>query len=82
MPNIFLMNKRKRLYLAGAALVVLLNAAAWNSAAFSDWYIEHIFPLWVGTYGRETGLFSFSVGEWMLAAGAAAAVMALVLGML
>ncbi len=81
-PNIFLMNKRKRLYLAGAALVVLLNAAAWNSAAFSDWYIEHIFPLWVGTYGRVTGLFSFSVGEWMLAAGAAAAVLALVLGML
>lgn len=62
--------------------VVLLNGAAWDSTAFSDWYIAHIFPFWVSTYGRLTGLFPFSVGEWMIAAGAAAVLLAAVLGVL
>ncbi len=62
--------RRSRLvYLGIAALVVLLNVAAWNSSAFSDWYIAHVFPVWVGTYGRVTGLFPFSVGEWLIGAG-------------
>ena len=52
-----------------AFLIILLNIAAWNSAAFCDWYIAHVFPLWVNTYGRLTGLFPFSVGEWLLLAG-------------
>ena len=52
-----------------AAAVVLLNAAAWNSTAFCDAYVAWIFPVWVNTYGRITGLFPFSVGEWMIAAG-------------
>lgn len=63
-------------------LVMLLNAAAWNSRAFSDWYIANIFPVWVNLYGRVTGLFPFSVGEWMLGAGAALVVSALFLGIL
>ncbi len=46
-----------------------LNAGAWCSSAFADWYAANIFPLWVNTYGRVTGLFSFSVGECMIAAG-------------
>lgn len=50
-------------------LTVSLNVAAWNSSAFSDWYIAHIFPIWVGTYGRATGVLPFSVGEWLIAAG-------------
>ncbi|MCM1189179.1 MAG: DUF3810 domain-containing protein [bacterium] len=57
------------LFLGTAAGIVLLNVAAWNSAAFCDWYIAHIFPIWVGTYGRITGIFPFSVGEWMIVAG-------------
>ncbi len=61
---------RKIIFAAGAALVAALNIAAWNSAAFCDWYISYIFPVWVNTYGRFTGLFPFSVGEWMLIAGA------------
>lgn len=69
-------------YLGIAVLVVLLNVAAWNSTAFSDWYIAHIFPIWVNTYGRLTGLFPFSVGEGLLAAGAALVAAALLLGLL
>lgn len=65
-----------------AALIVILNIAAWNSAAFSDWYIAYIFPIWVSTYGRLTGLFPFSVGEWLLAAGVVLAALALVLGII
>ena len=50
---------------------MLLNVLAWNSTAFCDWYIAYIFPLWVNTYGRLTGLFPFSVGEFLIAAGLA-----------
>jgi len=45
---------------------VLLNIAGRVWDGFSDFYVKHIFPLWVETYGRITGLFPFSVGEWML----------------
>ena len=38
---------------------------------FSDFYVDNIFPLWVETYGRITGEFPFSVGEWMLYLAAA-----------
>ena len=63
--------KRKRyiVFCSIAAVTVLLNIAAWNSAAFCDWYIAYIFPVWVNTYGRLTGLFPFSVGEWLIVAG-------------
>lgn len=66
------MNKIKlkwKLYGGIALLVVFLNITAWNSRAFCDWYIAHIFPLWVNTYGRVTGLFSFSVGEGLIVLG-------------
>lgn len=50
---------------------MMLSAAILNIAGrvwegFSDFYVRHIFPLWVETYGRVTGIFPFSVGEWML----------------
>lgn len=62
------MNKgRKKLFPAVlVVLAVLLNLAARCSTKFSDYYVNHIFPLWVETYGRLTGLFPFSVGEWLL----------------
>lgn len=47
-------------------IIILINVLAWNSTAFCDWYVKHIFPLWVGSYGRLTSLFPFSVGEVML----------------
>ncbi len=64
--------------LGTAAVIVALNAAAWNSAAFSDWYIEHVFPVWVNSYGRLTGVFPFSVGEWLIVAGLVMAALAIV----
>lgn len=64
-----------------AAAVVALNAAAWCSTVFADWYIAYIFPVWVNTYGRITGLFPFSVGEWMLGAGVLLVALAVLLGL-
>lgn len=51
--------------------ILILFAAGLNMAGrvwegFSDFYVDNIFPLWVETYGRITGSFPFSVGEWML----------------
>ena len=74
--------KSRILYFCVAVLVIWLNVAAWNSTAFSDWYIAYIFPVWVNLYGRVTGLFPFSVGEWMLAAGVMLAALALLIGMI
>ena len=45
---------------------VLLNITGRMWQGFTDFYVDHIFPLWVETYGRFTGFFPFSVGEWML----------------
>lgn len=75
------MKRRGLMLLLGvAALVALANAAAWESSAFCDFYVRHIYPLWVGTYGRFTGLFPFSVGEVMLVAGVAVTAVGLLLG--
>lgn len=59
---------KKRYVVIGILWVMILaiNVLAWNSTAFCDWYIIHIFPVWVESYGRFTNLFSFSVGEIML----------------
>lgn len=62
------------------AVIVLLNIAAWNSTAFCDWYIAYIFPIWVNTYGRITGFFPFSVGEWLIIAGVFLLAAAVVIG--
>ena len=79
-------NKKRKtaigLYIAGVIWVVLLNVIAWNSTTFCDAYIAYIFPIWVNTYGRVTGLFSFSVGEWLLVAGVVLVAVAVVLGVL
>ena len=48
----------------------IMNGIGWLSPSFCEFYVMHIFPLWVETYGRFTGLFPFSVGEWMLYLGA------------
>lgn len=52
------------LLLTGVSL--LLNLAGWLSSSFCDFYVNNIFPVWVESYGRLTGIFSFSVGEIML----------------
>lgn len=76
------MNKLKKplvIYIGIGAVVILLNVVAWNSTAFCDAYIENVFPIWVNTYGRLTGLAPFSVGEVMLALGVVLVVLAAVL---
>lgn len=70
--------KKKKITLA--IFILLLNILAWSSRSFCDWYIAHIFPIWVNTYGRLTGLFPFSVGEWMIVAGLLLVMVAIVLG--
>ncbi|MCM1091273.1 MAG: DUF3810 domain-containing protein [Butyrivibrio sp.] len=68
-------------YMGIAGLAVLLNLLAWCSTAFCDAYIAKIFPIWVNTYGRLTGLVPWSVGEWLLIAGILLAAGAVVLGL-
>lgn len=60
---------------------ILLNVAAWNSRAFSDWYMMNILPIWVNSYGWFMGLFPFSVGEFMLIAGVIIVIVAILLGL-
>lgn len=80
--NRFVLCKKKEwiAYMSIAIAAVLLNAAAWNSTGFCDAYIAYIFPVWVNTYGRLTGLFPFSVGEWLLVTGVVLEAAAVVLG--
>ncbi len=65
-------NKGKTKHFTGYVIAVLLlvsfllNLAAWCSVSFSDFYVMHIFPLWVETYGRFSGLFPISIGELLL----------------
>ena len=68
MKNLF-RKKRVWVYIILVVLVLVLNVSAWNSTAFCDFYIKHIFPIWVNTYGRVMGLFPISLGEYMLVAG-------------
>ena len=51
-------------FLIGISL--LLNLTGWMSSAFCNGYVKYIFPVWVATYGRLTGIFPFSAGEIML----------------
>lgn len=68
-----------RIYFIIVGMVVLLNIIAWSSEAFCDWYIRYVFPVWVNTYGRLTGLFPFSVGEWLIVAGVFLVIAAVIL---
>lgn len=70
------------IYIGIAIVTVLINVLAWNSTAFCDAYIAYIFPIWVNTYGRVTGLFPFSVGEWLFVAGVVLVAVAVLLGLL
>ncbi len=62
-------SRKSKIYVGVAILMLLLNILAWGSRVFCDTYIAYIFPVWLNTYGRLTGLFPFSVGECLLVAG-------------
>ena len=68
-----------KIYFIIVGMVVLLNIITWSSEPFCDWYIRYIFPIWVNTYGRLTGLFPFSVGEWLIVAGVFLVIAAVIL---
>ena len=72
--------KSRLIYISIVVVLLLLQVVAWNSRSFSDAYIAYIFPIWVNTYGRITGSFPFSVGEWMIVAGIAVVISAVLLG--
>lgn len=72
-------NKKTIIYISIAIATILLNVLAWSSKAFCDAYIAYIFPVWVNTYGRLTGVLPFSVGEWLLAAAVVLMVAAVLL---
>ena len=80
MSQRFRIKREWTIYISIAIVTVLLNVLAWNSTAFCDAYIAYIFPIWVNTYGRITGIFPFSVGEWMLVAAVVLVVLAIVTG--
>ncbi len=63
------MKKENKNRLIVLLAVIVFNVAAWLSRDFSDWYTDHIFPLWGKTLGRVTSLAPFSVGEWAIVAG-------------
>lgn len=50
-------------------VIALLHLLSWCSEGFCDAYVTYVFPLWVNTYGRFSGLFPFSLGEWLIMAG-------------
>ena len=57
-------NRKKKWKAAVPALFVLLsvglNVGGWINASLCDFYVNHIFPVWVETYGRFTGLLASS----------------------
>ena len=62
----FFVRRQIAVYLALLFGAFGLLAAGWHSRGFSDAYVENVFPLWTESYGRLTGLFPFSVGEFLL----------------
>lgn len=75
------MKKMKwKVYLIIWIFIVALNIVAWSSTSFCDWYLSFVFPVWVNTYGRFTGIFPFSVGEILIVLGLCLLTVALVLG--
>ena len=50
-------------------IAVLLNIISRGSPQFAQYYVNYIFPLWVESYGRVSGLFPFLVGEMMIYLG-------------
>jgi len=48
------------------AVSLCLLLAAWKVNGFADFYVKYIYPAFLETYGRITGLISFSIGEILL----------------
>ena len=57
---------KKQIPLLFLFLSIALNVIARIFPQLAESYVNYIFPIWVETYGRVTGVIPFSVGEWML----------------
>ena len=62
------MKRRISAVIMGAvcAVMLVLNLLAWCSRAFSDWYVQHVFPFFSGLWSRVSGVFPFSLGEVLI----------------
>ena len=76
------LSKEWIIYISITIAILLLNALAWSSKAFCDAYIAYVFPIWLNTYGRLTGLIPFSIGEWMIVAGILLVIIAVLLALI
>lgn len=56
-----------------------LNLLARSFEAFTNWYRLHVFPVWTGTLGRLSNLFSGSVGEVLIVIGVCYAIVGVLL---
>ena len=56
-------------------IMILLNIIARCSNAFSDFYVEYIFPYIMTCFSFITGLFPFSVGELLIKIGIIAVIL-------
>ena len=73
---------RKKIWAALFLLTAAGNVIAWNSQAFCDWHVKHLFPLSVNLYGRLMSIFPFSVGEGMIALAVFFTAVAILLGIM
>lgn len=75
------MRRRSFLFLLGIAIfMAIINVIAWMSTTFCDFYVHCIYPLWVNTYSRLTGIVPFSLGEVMIVSGLIVTAIAVMLG--
>lgn len=72
----------KKIWAALFLLTAAVNVIAWNSQAFCDWHVKHLFPLSVNLYGRLMSIFPFSVGEGMIALAVFFTAVAILLGIM
>ena len=73
---------RKKIWAALLLLTAAVNVIAWNSQAFCDWHVKHLFPLSVNLYGRLMSVFPFSVGEGMIVLAVLFTAAAIVMGVM
>ncbi len=75
------MRRRSFLSLLGIVIfIAIINVIAWMSTDFCDYYVHSIYPFWVNTYSRLTGIVPFSVGEIMIVSGLIITAIAVMLG--
>lgn len=80
-------NKRRHISIYLRCIIIICSAAVFLNLlsvfhGFCDWYTDHIFPLWINTYGRFSNLFPFSFGEILIMIGVLLVLMAVISGLL